>query len=132
MSKTAHCAAPAGTLDWSVLREFVGDDPATLARFVALGLQSLEQAMQPLLGTAAQAPTLALLREAGHRAKSTARQLGIVDWAQDCEALECAARDGQNALAAALHERVLQAWPIVRARLYSGIRELQARADSKA
>lgn len=129
MSKTAHCAAPAGTLDWSVLREFVGDDPATLARFVALGLQSLEQTMQPLLS----APTtLALLREAGHRAKSTARQLGIVDWAQDCEALECAARDGQNALAAALHERVLQAWPIVRERLYSGIRELQARADSKA
>ncbi|MGQ0710317.1 MAG: hypothetical protein ACT4NV_11260 [Rhodoferax sp.] len=127
MAKTAHCAA-LSTHDLSVLREFVGDDPATLARFVGLGLHSLDQVLRPLQDMHAGLPPLGLLREAAHRAKSTARQLGADAWAHECEALECAARDGQQDAAAARYTRLMQAWPLLRAQLHASMEQLQALA----
>lgn len=109
MSKTDHCAV---VLDLELLREFVGDHPATLARFLSIGLQSLEQVLTPCLGVASV--PLPQLREMAHRAKSTARQLGATDWAAACEALEWAARDGTTDAALAHWSTVRTAWPALR------------------
>lgn len=83
-------------VDLKLLEEYVGSDPAELARFARLGVTSLEQALAPL-EQALRTQDLATLQACGHRAKSTARHLGALAFADQCEAMERAARAGQTA-----------------------------------
>lgn len=78
-------------VDLALLQEYVGTDPADLQRFVRLGLDSLTQALAPL-PQALATHDMATLQACAHRAKSTARHLGADNFADDCQALETAAR----------------------------------------
>lgn len=81
-------------IDLALLEEYIGSHPAEVQRFLRLGAQSLEQALAPL-NAALQAQDLPTLQASGHRAKSTARQLGASGFGDLCEAMERAARAGQ-------------------------------------
>ena len=107
-------------VDLALLEEYVGSDPEELARFVRLGLTSLQEALAPL-PQALSDSDLATVKACGHRAKSTARHLGADAFGQACETLEHMARAGERAQSIALGHLVLQDFAAVQAALQQAI-----------
>lgn len=99
-------------VDLALLQEYVGTNPADLLRFVHLGMDSLTQALAPL-PQALAAHDLATLQACAHRAKSTARHLGAEGFADDCQALETAARLGHDEEALRLGAQVHTLLPLL-------------------
>ena len=109
-------------VDLSVLEEYVGHAPNTLRAFVALAIQSLQQALAPLAEGMARSD-LALLGECGHRAKSTALHVGAQTFAHACMALATAARQGRLPEALALAAEVQARRAAVEDALHAALRE---------
>lgn len=92
-------------IDLQVLEEYVGCAPQDLLRFEQLAQRSLGEALAPLAQAIALS-ALPTLQACGHRAKSTALHIGARDFANTCQALEEAARNGQTAQALALADQL--------------------------
>jgi CheY-like chemotaxis protein len=86
---------PAPLLDADLLRQYVGDDPETLAHFRQDFLQRLA-ALRSAMGAAWARSAVADLGGLAHQLKSAARTVGALQLAQGCEALEQAARAGDR------------------------------------
>ncbi|NEX62102.1 ATP-binding protein [Noviherbaspirillum galbum] len=89
---TLQPAAPAtlredGVVDLGRLAAMVGDDPATIRRFVLRFIGTTEQAIAEMQA-AFDARDLAALHALGHRVKSGARTVGADALAASCERLE--------------------------------------------
>ncbi len=115
-------AAGVCRVDLALLQEYVGTDPANLLRFVHLGLDSLAQALAPL-PQALAAHDLATLQACAHRAKSTARHLGAEDFADDCQALETAARQAQGDEVQRLGQQVHAQLPLLQTALQQALQQ---------
>jgi two-component system sensor histidine kinase/response regulator len=86
---------PAPLLDADLLRQYVGDDPETLAHFRQDFLQRLVT-LRSAMGAAWTRSAVADLGGLAHQLKSAARTVGALQLAQGCEALEQAARAGDR------------------------------------
>ncbi len=88
-------------LDLSVLDRMVGNDPAKFRKFALLFISSLEDVLQQIDEAIARAD-LSALSAMGHRAKSTALNIGARSFSDQCRLLEQAAGEGDCATALAL------------------------------
>jgi HPt (histidine-containing phosphotransfer) domain-containing protein len=89
------------SLDLSVLEELAGHDAAKVRRYALLFIQSLEDVLAQIDGAVAS-QDLALLGDMGHRAKSTALNIGASAFAHECLLLEQAARSQDSATSLAI------------------------------
>ncbi|MCB1915366.1 MAG: response regulator [Rhodocyclaceae bacterium] len=109
-----------GEVDPRAFERLGQGDPQKTKRFADAFLKSVGEAIEECDRGLAEAD-LGLLREVGHRIKSTARWVEAESLAQSCEALErsCAsgARPESLERAAALRERLLRAADRIRAKL---------------
>ena len=82
-------------IDLSVLAEIIGDDRERIAgfmcRFIASGIMDVDEIERAL-----QQCDMKALRSLGHRAKSPARMVGAIGFANLCQALENC--DGEGSL----------------------------------
>lgn len=85
----AKCAPKA--LDLAVLDVLVGHDPVKFRKFALLFVESVGAVLQEI-DAAVPNNDLAVMVAMGHRAKSTARNIGAVEFADLCLALETAAK----------------------------------------
>jgi len=88
-------------LDLSVLEKMVGNDPVKFKKFALLFISSLEDVLQQI-DEAMTRIDLAALSAMGHRAKSTALNIGATGFSGQCRLLEQAAGAGDSARAMAL------------------------------
>lgn len=95
---TRYTAVPTEGLDLSVLDTLVGNDAAKFRKFAQLFMRSVEGVMAEV-DTAIAQEDMAQLAAMGHRAKSTALNIGATEFANQCIAMEDAARIGDVALA---------------------------------
>lgn len=107
-------------VDLALLQEYVGTDPVDLQRFVQLGLDSLTQALAPL-PSALASRDLATLQGSAHRAKSTARHLGALEFADDCQELETMAQQGHTDEALRLGQKVSMQLPQLQVALHHAL-----------
>lgn len=91
-------ATPPAGLDLSVLDALVGHDAAKFRKFAQLFMRSVEGVMAEV-DTAIAQEDMAQLAAMGHRAKSTALNIGATEFANQCIAMEKAARVNDVALA---------------------------------
>lgn len=89
------------TLDLSVLEELANHDPAKVRKYALLFIQSLEDVLAQIDGAVAR-HDLTLLGNMGHRAKSTAMNIGASAFAHECLLLEQAARALDSAASLAI------------------------------
>jgi HPt (histidine-containing phosphotransfer) domain-containing protein len=78
-------------LDLTVLDELVGHDPQKFRKFALLFISSLEDVLQQI-DAACAVSDVARLGAMGHRAKSTAMNIGAVKFSGMCLQLEQAAK----------------------------------------
>lgn len=90
-----------GALDLSVLEKMVGGNPAKFRKFALLFISSMTDVLTQVDGAVAS-QDLQVLAAMGHRAKSTALNMGATGLAGQCLQLEQAARGGQGAQAIAI------------------------------
>ena len=99
---TAAAYSPTGALDLSVLEKMVGGNPVKFKKFALLFVSSMTDVMAQIDAAVVQddLPTLAAM---GHRAKSTAMNVGATGLSAQCLLLEKAAHASErdNALAIA-------------------------------
>ncbi len=97
---TRYAAAPPPGLDLSVLDALVGHDATKFRKFAQLFMRSVEGVMAEVDAAVAQ-QDMAKLAAMGHRAKSTALNIGATEFANQCIAMEQAARlrDVESAVA---------------------------------
>lgn len=95
---TRYTAKPPVGLDLSVLDTLVGHDAAKFRKFAQLFMRSVEGVIAEV-DTAIAQGDMAKLAAMGHRAKSTALNIGAREFANQCIAMEDAARIGDVALA---------------------------------
>jgi two-component system sensor histidine kinase/response regulator len=86
---------PTGALDLSVLDKMVGGNPMKFKKFALLFVSSMTDVMAQIEAAVAQGdlPTLAAM---GHRAKSTAMNVGATGLSVQCLLLEQAAHAGER------------------------------------
>ena len=89
------------TLDLSVLEELANHDPAKVRKYALLFIQSLEDVLAQIDGAVAH-HDLTLLGNMGHRAKSTALNIGATGFAHECLLLEQAAQAQDSAASLAI------------------------------
>jgi len=103
-TSTAATSAPgpvsASDLDLSVLERMVGHDPAKFRKFARLFLESAEDVLAQV-DTAMGLGDLEALAGLGHRAKSTALNIGATGFSSQCLLLEQSALQGDAAVARA-------------------------------
>ena len=88
---TRYSATPSVGLDLSVLDALVEHDAAKFHKFAQLFMHSVEGVMAEV-DTAIAQGDMAKLAAMGHRAKSTALSIGATEFANQCIAMEKAAR----------------------------------------
>ena len=90
------------TLDLSALQDLANNDPAKVRKFALLFIKSLEDVLGQIDRAMAE-NDLNLLGSMGHRAKSTALNIGAAEFSEQCRLLEHSARaqDAQTAMAIA-------------------------------
>lgn len=88
-------------LDLSVLEKMVGNDPAKFKKFALLFISSLEDVLQQI-DDAIVRRDMAALAAMGHRAKSTALNIGAAGFSGQCLLLEQTAGAGDAPAALAL------------------------------
>lgn len=88
---TPYTAAPPVGLDLSVLEALVGHDATKFKKFAQLFMRSVEGVMAEV-ETAIAEKDMAKLAAMGHRAKSTALNIGATEFSNQCIAMENAAR----------------------------------------
>lgn len=88
---TLHRAEEAPGLDLSVLDALVGNDATKFRKFALLFISSMETVLSQV-DTAAAAQDMATLGAMGHRAKSTALNIGATAFSRQCLSLEQTAR----------------------------------------
>lgn len=93
-----HKAPAAPGLDLGVLDALVGHDAAKFHKFARLFIHSMETVMAEVDGAIAQ-EDLSILAAMGHRAKSTALNIGATAFSQQCLLMEQAARAQETAAA---------------------------------
>ena len=86
-----HRAEEAPGLDLSVLDALVGNDAAKFRKFALLFISSMETVLSQVDAAAAQ-QDMATLGAMGHRAKSTALNIGATAFSRQCLLLEQTAR----------------------------------------
>ena len=89
------------SLDFSVLEDLANHDAAKVRKYALLFVSSLEEVLVLIDGGIANADT-ALLGAMGHRAKSTAKNVGATALADQCLRLEEAAKANDAATAIAV------------------------------
>ena len=99
---TLHRAEEAPGLDLSVLDTLVGHDAAKFRKFALLFISSMETVLSEVEAAVAQ-NDMATLGAMGHRAKSTALNIGATAFSRQCLLLEQTARahKGDEAIAIA-------------------------------
>ena len=100
MTPSADPAGPVG-LDLSVLDKVVGSDAARFRKYALLFIQSIEDVLRQV-DDALAASDLGALAAMGHRAKSTALNVGASGFSGQCLLLEKAAHAGDALTALAL------------------------------
>ena len=110
---TLAVATGPAPLDLSVLDTLVNHDATKFRKFALLAISSLEAALAEVDSAIAQ-DDLPLLMAMGHRAKSTARSLGAVDFANDCLQLEQRAQAQDRPAALQIARRLRPAFDTIR------------------
>jgi len=87
-------SADSGLIDFSVLAKTVGADPAKLKKFSFMFVASARQSMAEIDAALAREDAAAL-GALGHGAKSAARSVGAMGYADLCQALEQAGKSGE-------------------------------------
>ena len=104
------------SLDFSVLEDLANHDAAKVRKYALLFVSSLEEVLVLIDGGIANADT-ALLGAMGHRAKSTARNIGATELADQCLRLEEAAKANDAATAIAVAQSLRALFLPIRAEL---------------
>ena len=104
------------SLDLSVLEDLANHDAAKVRKYALLFVSSLEEVLVLIDGGIANADT-ALLGAMGHRAKSTARNIGATELADQCLRLEEAAKANDAATAIAVAQSLRALFLPIRAEL---------------
>ena len=92
---------PTGALDLSVLEKMVGGNAVKFKKFALLFVNSMTDVMTQI-DTAVAQGDLATLAAMGHRAKSTAMNVGATGLSGQCLLLEQAAHAGEQVKARAI------------------------------
>lgn len=98
---TAYVPDKAAALDLSVLDELVGNDATKFRKFALLFLSSLEDVLKQV-DEACDQGDMATLAAMGHRAKSTAMNIGAAEFSHQCLQLEQTAKAQDTAAAIAI------------------------------
>jgi two-component system sensor histidine kinase/response regulator len=106
------------SLDLSVLEDLANHDAAKVRKYALLFVSSLEEVLLHIDGGIAR-DDIALLGAMGHRAKSTARNIGASDLADQCLRLENAAKANDLVAAVALAQSLRVLFVPIRAELLS-------------
>ncbi len=94
-------------LDLSVLDALANHDAAKVRKYALLFMQSLDDVLAKI-DVAILSKDIAKLGAMGHRAKSTALNVGAADFAQQCLLLERAAHDQKDAVALEIAQTLRQ------------------------
>ncbi len=100
-SDTSENNAVTGALDLSVLEKMVAGNPAKFRKFALLFISSMTDVLTQV-DSAVASGDLPALAAMGHRAKSTALNVGATGLSGQCLQLEQAAHAGQQAQAVAI------------------------------
>ncbi len=96
---------PTGALDLSVLEKMVGGNAVKFKKFALLFVSSMTEVMAQI-DAAVSSSDLTALAAMGHRAKSTARNVGATGLSEQCLLLETAAQAGETANALAIAQSI--------------------------
>jgi two-component system sensor histidine kinase/response regulator len=100
-------------LDLSVLEKMVGNDAAKFNKFARLFITSMQDVLQQIDDAMARSD-LAALSAMGHRAKSTALNIGASGFSEQCRLLEKAAGAGDSATSLALAQSLRPLFEVIR------------------